>query len=526
MRRSSRLGINRGPQLSVLAEIENEAMDVTDTTEEPDTVVTNEDVDMEEPNEFKMFLLTDEKARVVSNTAAALNKKDDDELEAMRAVPTEYHISVMQKVEESMFRLTVLGGHDSESSKHSEIGNRIVQYEIELKRNHIFLTSTKRSFPIRPWVKTQKTPHMNGSFLASLTKQGAVLLQDRLFVYGGYDRRYNTMSGDIYVLENLENIDDIMCTMIPGQVIQQQSKMLKEDLDARCIQKGELPEVRGGHAMFSCEDGCFVSLGGYTIKSIGNKKTPSDCKENLMKYDVIENKWSAYEMFGDKTLLARNSFGSVSVHGMNRIFVTGGISYAKRPYEVLNMKNLLSILVQGKQATVTTVDLDMIPKQLHSFTMSCSKGKLYMQGGLTEKNIPNGKLYIANHQTKSVEIVEPPTFIDEKMKVFGSSSLWLVEDDTLLLIGGSSPPLGYGGRSIFMYSRRKNDVDFCDLGEKHCLVSVDHDGDTRLIECDKCELDIHFYCDPKLRKAKKVPQKYVCPICTGKVTDKKRRKGS
>jgi hypothetical protein len=150
-----------------------------------------------------------------------------------------------------------------------------------------------------------------------------------------------------------------------------------------------------------------------------------------------------------------------------------------------------------------------------------------MYGGITENIIadPEENMYIADVNNRTVDVKKPPTFLNHKMRVFGATSVWLIEDDTLLLIGGSTPPLGYGGRSIFMYSRRKNDIDFCDLGEQSCLVNEDHDGDNRLIVCDKCESDIHFYCDPKMRKKTRVPEQYICPRCTGKTTNKKRKFG-
>jgi hypothetical protein len=61
---------------------------------------------------------------------------------------------------------------------------------------------------------------MTGSFLPSLTRHAATLVEDKLYIFGGYDRRYNCMTNDIYVLENLDDIEEISCTLIPGNRMQ------------------------------------------------------------------------------------------------------------------------------------------------------------------------------------------------------------------------------------------------------------------------------------------------------------------
>ena len=95
-----------------------------------------------------------------------------------------------------------------------------------------------------------------------------------------------------------------------------------------------------------------------------------------------------------------------------------------------------------------------------------------MHGGLTDKPSAdlNSLLFIADLNTKAVETVKPPTFFYQKKLKFMDHLLCELSADTLLLIGGSSPPLGHGGR-IFMYSTKKNDIDKCDLGQ-HCLVDA------------------------------------------------------
>ena len=112
-------------------------------------------------------------------------------------------------------------------------------------------------------------------------------------------------------------------------------------------------------------------------------------------------------------------------------------------------------------------------------------------------------------------------------KVWGSSSAW-ISDDTLMLMGGSLPPPGHGERSIFMYSSKPMDILTCGL-EDSCKVDENFKGNTRLIECDVCGKDIHFYCDKKISKLKKTPEFYKCPLCNKKEKErptKKRKRGT
>ena len=84
----------------------------------------------------------------------------------------------------------------------------------------------------------------------------------------------------------------------------------------------------------------------------------------------------------------------------------------------------------------------------------------------------------------------------------------------MLLFGGSEPPLGLGGRSIFAYTPYKLVLERC--AAETCLVDKDFQGNTLLIYCDgpACEREIHKYCDEKVRNVKKLPAKYYCPYCT------------
>ena len=91
MRRSSRL-VGRSTQQTVLTEIncENEQVPM-DIDVDPETNVISEEIPVDEKT-FKMFLLTEEKARVTSSTAAFIEAKEDADLDAARIIPVENHI--------------------------------------------------------------------------------------------------------------------------------------------------------------------------------------------------------------------------------------------------------------------------------------------------------------------------------------------------------------------------------------------------------------------------------------------------
>jgi len=323
------------------------------------------------------------------------------------------------------------------------------------------------------------------------------------------------MSGDIFKLENINELDSVECTLVPGL---QTKQHIKESLEEFDIQEGEFPEARAGHKMFTYENDLVV-VGGYTSKEEKHRKVPANCEQNILKYETKSSKWSTFEVIGDKTLVERHDFGATSV-SETEIYFCGGATYSPG-FSVLSIDKLVKLTLGEKEATITIIQLDMPPQPLHSFTMSNNQGKMYIFGGLTEalKEEPNGELIVANPITSTVERIPPPEHLSQKTNVFGSSSMWL-EDESLLLLGGSTPPLGYGGRSVFLYSSKKNDLGPCQLVPK-CVMPADFKGDTKMIICDFCETDIHFYCDPKLRgKICFKDQYYKCPMCS-----KKRKRG-
>jgi len=77
-----------------------------------------------------------------------------------------------------------------------------------------------------------------------------------------------------------------------------------------------------------------------------------------------------------------------------------------------------------------------------------------------------------------------------------------------------------------MNPKRNFDLEYWKTSPKTCVfyqifLPADFKGDTKMIICDFCETDIHFYCDPKLRgKICFKDQYYKCPMCS-----KKRKRG-
>ena len=99
------------------------------------------------------------------------------------------------------------------------------------------------------------------------------------------------------------------------------------------------------------------------------------------------------------------------------------------------------------------------------------------------------------------------------MEVASPSSYWFGKN-SLFIIGGTEPPLGFGGRSIFVYTSHSITVDKCDA--ETCNMDPNADTDSRMVNCDGevCNRWIHVACDPSLKKLKKLPKKYFCPFCS------------
>ena len=131
--------------------------------------------------------------------------------------------------------------------------------------------------------------------------------------------------------------------------------------------------------------------------------------------------------------------------------------------------------------------------------------------------------------TMESEVLPTPAPLQFKMKVDSATSHWF-DEETLILLGGSEPPLGNGGRSIIVYSSNPIVSSVCAL--ENCLMEDNQNIEGREIECEECGQYIHQYCDPKVRKldAKAIEKmSYKCPMCRPKDTRKNmnsRKKGT
>ena len=136
----------------------------------------------------------------------------------------------------------------------------------------------------------------------------------------------------------------------------------------------------------------------------------------------------------------------------------------------------------------------------------------------------NGNLILMDLDKKVSELILTPEPLVEKMKVDSATSHWF-DEETLIFLGGSEPPLGNGGRSIIVYSSNPIVSSACAL-ENCIMVDTQNVAGTE-IECDECGSYIHQYCDSKVRDldAKSIEKmKYICPMCRPKPTSKNSRK--
>ena len=73
-----------------------------------------------------------------------------------------------------------------------------------------------------------------------------------------------------------------------------------------------------------------------------------------------------------------------------------------------------------------------------------------------------------------------------------------------------------GGRKILIFTSTNSALQPCPL--QPCLIAEDRRADTVWITCDKCNQDIHVYCDKTVRgkRGKDLPVEYFCPSCKKK----------
>ena len=267
----------------------------------------------------------------------------------------------------------------------------------------------------------------------------------------------------------------------------------------------------------------------------GHKRSIQSLRQNLFAFSTQDNTWHTVMVTGNEELLKRSCFSSVFDKLNRRIILCGGNVYTNQNIvKKLSVFSLCMVNVANDdvaQATVTTFEvcstLPTIDQNLSSATMAMNGSELYVFGGnkavdCDEMPDPNSKIHILDVIKGTSRFLDPPEYIAEKVKVSGGSSFW-IGDHTWIIIGGTTPPLGFGGRSIFTYSCLTVKIENCDA--ETCKIDPNFQGDTCLVLCDFCEKEIHKHCDSLISRRKKLPDKYKCPVCRGDAGKQRRRVG-
>ena len=124
----------------------------------------------------------------------------------------------------------------------------------------------------------------------------------------------------------------------------------------------------------------------------------------------------------------------------------------------------------------------------------------------------NTNILKINVDQNSVEVISPPDIVKAKLGVSGASSHWL-SNNHLIILGGSTPGLTNGGRSIMVWSSKQVRKAKCDARE--CLIT-NNSPNTLMISCDgpRCPRWTHYIC-AKPKPLKKHQNKFFCEFCTG-----------
>lgn len=308
------------------------------------------------------------------------------------------------------------------------------------------------------------------------------------------------------------------------------------DINQSRKQNGELPGARMGHKVFAIKEKLLL-VGGNTVEECeddwGYKTIQS--KDNLYLLNSTDDTWAKFNLpETSNKALQRANFGSCKNPNEETFYFCGGIRIEGETARYLSVFDIVTLNLQqnssGYYPIITTLTVNSpFALELASPTISWNSGKLYLHGGNTGKLLPkiegefecNGQLIVMNIATASQKSIQPPKDVAEKMKVHGASSCWFGKE-TLMLVGGSEPPLGHGGRSIIAYTSENLVMNGCALDE--CLVVADNDLDGLMIECSSCEKWIHKYCDRKMRNLTKIPRIYKCPKCLEEEKSKERSK--
>ena len=211
----------------------------------------------------------------------------------------------------------------------------------------------------------------------------------------------------------------------------------------------------------------------------------------------------------------------MSVACQNTIYITGGSIYSEKEVNRFDICQILKVNINLKDKTAK-ISMILIKSEavcISSGTLTQKDGILYLFGGVQQKLIDgeiavdnSGKFYEINIEQREMTLKIVQEEVEDKIKVYGSSSIWF-GDHTLILISGTRPPLGTGFRSILCYTKLENREMLCEAAT--CLI-FEKTGNVPWVQCDKCDKWLHHFCDEKLRNRKtelKKNEQYFCEIC-------------
>merc|ERR1719319_925875 len=181
---------------------------------------------------------------------------------------------------------------------------------------------------------------ITGSYIPPLTMAKGIIFENTIFLFGGFDGRYNTCTDNIFKITNLDEPDSLECKLIPGEETLKLADFSETSINEKDIQTGNVPEARAGHALFSYGNSKLILVGGYNVKTYKNKSLARNCKTNLVCFDTSRNSWTNIKVLtGDSSLLQRCNFGSTAISD-NRIILAGGVEYSE--YGDTTKPNILS----------------------------------------------------------------------------------------------------------------------------------------------------------------------------------------
>ena len=163
---------------------------------------------------------------------------------------------------------------------------------------------------------------------------------------------------------------------------------------------------------------------------------------------------------------------------------------------------------------------DVVRIQNFSLTERPSLQELYIHGGDLESenaNTANGhgknsSIFMIDLKEFILSKLDVPPNDQLKVAVSGNTTIWFSKDICILL-GGSEPELGSGGRNILLYTNKTADIQPCDAVVCH-VNDLDKNAKNQMIHCERCQKEYHFCCDPKLAMVKRTPRNYLCPECS------------